>query len=206
MKPIAAIGLLVCTAIGCTTANASRVEVEQPVRENALGGFTRVLVAGFFASRTEGFDLNQETARFLNMDLRSKAALNVVEFEPLKLETISALGENPSAGSNEGAFRNVHFWKTLGEEYSRPLIVAGTVSFEHRTTGPRQQSASLRLRLVFISGQTGEVIRSVAVRERSTYGNRRDTDLSLYLKLMDDTMPSILELFGLKVTRRVLLR
>ena len=122
--------------------------------------------------------------------------------------------------ADDAVFANVPFWRRLGEEYLEPLIVTGTVLFEpaaarleQRTIGRRtiyvwHRGFSLSLRLIIIIGQTGEIINSVALRKLTAHASTaREGELSLYFKLMERTMPSVLEALGPQANRyRVLLK
>lgn len=96
-------------------------------------------------------------------------------------------------------------WRRLGEEYSEPLILTGTVAFtfagsrmEERTVGRRTvrvwlNGYRLSLRVVVISGRTGEIISSDVVRPRTAYAaSGREGPLTIYFRLMEQVMPSIL--------------
>jgi hypothetical protein len=75
---------------GCASANTTNVRIDTPANPNVLG-FDRVLVAGF-VSDGDQIDLNQETARFLRSQLRSKTSLVIIESEPLQLAGIARAG------------------------------------------------------------------------------------------------------------------
>jgi hypothetical protein len=121
---------------------------------------------------------------------------------------------------DDAVFTNVSFWKTLGEEHSEPLILTGTVRFRsagsrmvERQVGRRTMrfwmpGFTLRLHLVLISGSTGEIVNSVALRQRTAYATTgRDSALSIYFRLMEQTMPSVFEALGQQTsTTRILLR
>lgn len=230
--------VLSAVVVGCATADASRVQIASSGRQTPAVGFDRVLVAGFVAGlvsdRREEIDVNQETARFLRMALRSKASLHVVESEPLWLEPASTRGLQRSEGDattasnasvtapqvTDPAFADVAFWKRIGEEYGEPLILTGTVIFkavparhEERTAGPRtirslRQGFSLAGTWVLIDGRTGEVLGSATLRPGTAHAiNGRESALSIYFQLMERAMPSLLTLLGLDTAQeRVLLR
>ena len=203
IEPIARVIMLVTLVAGCV--DSSRIQIFVPPRTDLLG-FSRVLVAGFVTQGGDRIDLNDETARFIRNQLRSKMSLTVIDSEPVGLD-------------NE-VFTNVPFWKRMGEEYSEPLIVTGTVVFkpaaarlEQRNIGRRtiylwHKGFTLNIRLVLINGRTGEIINSVALRELTAHATTdREGALSLYFRLMDQTTPSVLATLGQQTNQsRVLLK
>lgn len=181
-RTVAARVLLVVLAGGCASASTSKVRIDTPANPTVLG-FDRVLVAGFVPDGDQ-IDLNQETARFLRGELRSKTSLVIIESEPLQLTGVARAGGRAAQSfsaalqsssrdwprdsdpqEDDAVFTNVSFWKTLGEEYSEPLILTGIVRFS--PAGPRMverqmgrrtmrfwmRGFNLRLRLVLISGR-----------------------------------------------------
>lgn len=238
-RNLAARVLLVVLAGGCASASTSKVRIDTPARPD-LPGFDRVLVAGFLPDGSDQIHLNQETARFLRTQLRSKASLVIIESEPLQLAGMARAGARAaqpfSAGlqpssrdrprdssgpqEDDAVFTNVSFWKTLGEEYSEPLIVTGTVRFS--PAGPRMverqmgrrtmrfwlRGFNLRLRLVLISGRTGEIVDSVSLRQLTAHATTgRESALSIYFRLMDQTLPSVLGALGYETSQtRMLLK
>lgn len=229
---------LVLVLGGCASAHTANVPIDTPAKAEVLG-FRRVLVAGFLPDGVDRVDVNEETARFLRTQLRSKAALLVIESEPLRLTRMVRPGERAVQPHGTGlqrsargardtlplqeedaVFTNVSFWKTLGEEYSEPLILTGMVTFRpagsrmvERQVGRRTMrfwmpGFTLRLHLVLISGSTGEIVDSVALRQRTAYATTgRDSALSIYFRLMEQAMPSVLEALGQQTNQtRILLR
>jgi hypothetical protein len=200
------------------SAKTGRVEVSVGLPQARFHDFARVLVAGFVTSGVPQVDGNTETARLLGTELRSKRGLTVVRFDPLDLQRLSTLAPQADA-SDDGVFADVPFWKRLGEEYAEPLIVTGTVGFrsaghrmEERSLGRRtirlwHPGFTLMLRLVLIDGRTGRMLDSVPMRQRKAYAtDDRESPLSMYFKLMNETMPSVLDTFARgALTKRVLL-
>jgi hypothetical protein len=230
--------VLFVAAVGCATTDAARVAIDPPARSTAVFGSDRVLVAGFIAGfvadRRGNVDVNTETARFVRMELRSKTSLPVVESEPLRLEALSAqmvaksqyppttapvVGASAMTTENP-LFRDVTFWRRIGEEYGEPLIVTGAMDFkfaglryEERQVGRRtirlwRRGFSLSGSVLLINGRTGELMDSVTLRRSSRYAtNAGESALTLYFQLMDQAMPTILTLLRQKGAReRVLLR
>lgn len=219
MRRASAFGLLLWAVIGCMPAKPTSVVLPQPTRQDVVIGFNRLLVAGFVAARVGRVDPNLETARFLRTQLRLKG-LTVIETEPLRFHSISAATRDsrPDAVGDE-IFGDAPFWRRLGEEYAGPLIVTGVVELtqlppriEERMVGPRtvrvwRPGFTLRLRVVLIDGQTGAIVDAASLRQRSAYAaTGRESGLSIYFKLMEATMPSVMELFGRRnAATRVLL-
>lgn len=233
----ARVGLVILVG-GCASTNTSRVRVDAHPKPD-VQGFGRVLVAGFLPDGVGQIDLNQETARFLRSQLRTKTSLGIIESDPLQLARVKRPGERgaeplkagmqrPSRDQRDSSdlqeddavFTDVPFWRTIGEEYSEPLILTGIVRFS--PAGPRMverqmgrrtmrfwlRGFSLRLRLVLISGRTGEIVDSVPLRQLTAHATTgRESALSIYFRLMDQSMPSILAVLGQETSQpRLLLR
>lgn len=207
----AATAILVALGVaGCGPTTATRVPVVQPTRARAfVDTFDRILVAGFLtddiSDRGRVLDLNDETARLLRTTLRSRASLDVIEMQPLNLRPRDAKGAN----AQQKVLGDVPFWRRLGEEYREPLILTGIVVFEpvgsqleERTAGRRtirvwRPAFRLELRLVFISGRTGEVLDSVSLGPTTARSSHeRSSALALYFELMDRLRPSLLAALG----------
>src|SRR6185503_19632709 len=78
-----------------------------------LATLPRVWVAGF-ATDKPGFDLNTETVRLVRAHLRTWSSAQVIEAEPLPIDS-------------ERRLSDVAYWRALGEEHRHPLIVTGSV-------------------------------------------------------------------------------
>ena len=204
----AAATVAVCVAAAaCSLIAGSRSSLSDPARARAfVSTFDRVLIAGFLAEnvpdRGRELNLNEETARLLRMRLRSGASMNVYDSPPVHLPPAAA-------HVDESVFNDVAFWKRLGEEYRQPLILTGTVAFERagsqsveRQIGPRSVTVwrprfRLGLRLVFISGRTGEVLDSLPLGPVTMQApDDRTSALALYFQLMDRLTPTVLAAFG----------
>ena len=195
---------------GCAETNLTREATIQPARVRAfVDTFDRILVAGFLAGsvsdRGRELDMNDETARLLRMTLRSKASFDVIDAQPLDLRHI----EPKDASAEDAVLHDVPFWRRLGQEYREPLIVTGSVrfvrvgsQFDESTIGPRtvrlpRPQFSLQLRLVFISGRTGEILDSVVLGPTTAHASdNRTSALGLYFQMMDRLTPSLLAAFG----------
>jgi hypothetical protein len=236
LNAVAALALLILLA-ACASTNTAKVRIDTPATID-LSRFGRVLVAGFLPDGTTQVDLNEETAGFVRMQLRSKTLIGVIDSEPLQLaDSSSSPGQRPdqpalkvqasrptvadvsASKANDAVFTDATFWRRLGEEYSEPLILTGTITFKPlragyagSTTGPSvhlsRAGFGLKLRLVLIDGRTGEVIESDPFRQVTARATTdREGALSVYFRLMDQMLPSILEAVGQKASQtRVLLR
>ena len=204
-------GIIVAlSAAGCASTTASHGPVVQPTRARAfVDTFDRILVAGFLADhvsdRGRDLDINHETSRLLRMTLRSKGSFDVIETQPLELRR----PDGHAANADERVLADVPFWRRLGEEYREPLIVTGIIvfkpvgpQFEERTMGRRtvrlwRPGFSLELRLVFISGRTGEMLDSLPFGPLTAHASDgRTSALALYFQLMDRLRPSLLAAMG----------
>jgi hypothetical protein len=158
MRSIGLVLALVGALGGCT--NYFEIPIETPIQPKLdIGGFQRVLVAGFVAGGNDEVDANLETVRLLRSQLRQKGSLRVVEAEPLILNEIAAqqngapappaspsdtastqdtglpqIKEEKDLEPYERIFANVEYWKKIGEEHQNPLIVTGSVLFRPHTT------------------------------------------------------------------------
>lgn len=205
---VAALGTSVGLA-ACGVTGASRPLPQLPPARAFVDTFDRILIAGFVAGhvsdRGHDLDINEETSRVLRMTLRSKGGLNVIQSQPLALRLMSSTGTD----TEDAVFTDVPFWKRLGEEYREPLILTGVVSFksagsqyEERTMGRRtvplwRPGFSLTLRLVSISGRTGERLDSLWLGPVTDYAKHtRTSALALYFRLMDRLTPSVLAALG----------
>lgn len=164
--------------------------------------FTRVLVAGFVSTPVAGVDANEETSRLLRRELRSEVSLDVLDMDPLRLES--------------AMLDDIRFWRRLGEEYREPLIVTGVAEFksagrwfEERQVGRRTlrlwlPQYSLTVRLLLIDGKTGQPIASAVCGPSVAHATAgRERALSLYYRLIDRTMPSMLAAFGRRTALRI---
>jgi hypothetical protein len=216
--------VLILVAVGCATTQAARVEITLPPRTMISGDSDRILVAGFVAGavsdRVVDIDVNDETARFVRTALR-KASLPVIDADPLRLQASrkSAAAETVAIDPDD-VFTDAQFWQRLGEEYGRPLILTGTVTFD--SVGPRYEERTVGVRtirvwhrgfrlggtMMLINGSTAEIVDSLTLRPSRAYATMgRESALSLYFQLMDSAMPSIFRLLGQQTTTaRLLLR
>ena len=191
---------LAVTACGAHQLSRPIVMPASPLAE-VTTAYRRVLVAGFSTATVAGVDPNQEASRLLRSELRNEASVEVVEAEPLTLA--------------REAFSDVRFWRRVGEEYRKPLIVTGVVDFqsigpyyEERQVGRRiirvfLPQFRLSIRLLLIDGATGEQVGSAVcgpiVAHAAGSGERAVT---LFYRLIDRTMPSVLAMFGRRTVVR----
>lgn len=192
--------MIAVTACGARQLSGPIVMPASPLAE-VTTAYRRVLVAGFSTNTVAGVDTNQEASRLFRSELRTEASVQVVEAEPLRVE--------------RQALSDVPFWRRVGEEYRKPLIVTGVVDFqsigpyyEERQVGRRTvriflPQFRLSLRLLLIDGATGKQIGSAVcgpiVAHAAGSGDRA---LTLFYRLIDRTMPSVLAMFG----RRTIVR
>lgn len=254
--------LLVAGALaGCTSY--FEIPIETPIAPKLdITAFQRVLVAGFVAGGDEEVDANLETVRLLRSQLRQKSSLRVVEAEALPLTEVAGQqagltnGHEPAASPADTAatapegqlppireekdfepyeriFSNAEYWKKIGEEHQRPLIVTGMVLFRPHTSSGFVQSEQevydsfgrrrvvpqrtymerkgfiLRPTFIFIDGRTGETLHSETFREEILYNQSTQTPaLSSYFELMDRLLPTFLNSMSAQKIRgtRVLLK
>jgi hypothetical protein len=196
----------------CSLIALSRDPNSEPTRARAfVTTFDRLLIAGFLAEtvsdRGRAIDLNEETARLLRMTLQSRASMTIFDSQPVHLPQTAFTSANPE----KVVFNDVAFWKRLGEEYRQPLILTGTVEFERagaqsveRQIGPRAVTVwrprfRLGMRLVFISGRTGEMLESLSLGPVTLQApDERTSALALYFQLMDRITPAVLAVFGVQ--------
>ena len=208
MTAVAVVGAL--GVGGCGVTGTSHRALPQPPRARAfVDTFDQILIAGFVAGhvpdRGHDLDINEETARVLHMAFRSKGGLDVIESQPLELRRM----ESTEGVKEDTIFTDVAFWKRVGEEYREPLIVTGAVVFksagsqyEERTVGRAtvrmsRPRFSLNLRLIFISGRTGEILDSLSLGPViGRASDARTSALALYFGLMDRLTPSVLASLG----------
>ena len=144
---LAAVAVTACTSF-------YEIPIETPIKAKLdVGGFQRVLVAGFLAGGSDDVDGNLETTRLLRSQLRTKSELRVIDADVLPLMDVAASDRKADAGTPlpnpikddkdidqyEHVFADVDYWKKIGEEYQQPLIVTGTVLFTSRAQTQMQQ-------------------------------------------------------------------
>ncbi|HKE86960.1 MAG TPA: hypothetical protein VKB50_24555 [Vicinamibacterales bacterium] len=156
-----------------------------------LATLSRVWVAGFVSSHGSGtrseFDLNVETVRLVRSQLRAWSSAQVLEAEPLVMDT-------------ERRLSDVAYWRVQGEEHGWPLIVTGSVKLNlappkveqrgRRTMYFPMAGRVLEATVVLIDGRSGEVLSTNKLPSRMRYGiGRFASSLSLFLQMMDQAMP-----------------
>jgi hypothetical protein len=178
-----------------TAACASRTvrvpHAPPPEVQLKLANLSRVWVAGFVTARTPEsrpeFDLNTETVRLVRTQLRRWSSAQVIQVDPLFIETQQRLSD-------------VQYWRGLGEEHGWPLIVTGSLKLllappKIEQRGKRTMYFPLAGRVleatvVLIDGHSGEVVSTNKLPNRMRYGlGRFSSPLSLYLQMMDQAMP-----------------
>ena len=156
-----------------------------------LASLPRIWVAGFATDKKPEFDLNTETVRLLRAELRTWSSAPVLEVEPLAIDSEARLGDVP-------------YWRRLGDEHGRPLIVTGSVKLRvaparvvhrgARTTYAYATGRVLDSTVVVIDGGTGERLSTQALASRMRYGvGRFGAPLVLYVAMMEGAMGDWLE-------------
>ena len=151
-----------------------------------LASLPRIWVAGFATDKKPEFDLNTETVRLLRAELRTWSSAPVLEVEPLAIDSEQRLGDVP-------------YWRRLGDEHGRPLIVTGSLKLRvaparvvHRGARATYAYATGRVldsTVVVIDGRTGERLSTQALASRMRYGvGRFGSPLVLYVRMMEGAM------------------
>jgi len=187
--------LLVFVATIWTAACAPHIvrptNAPRPALQMKLASLPRIWVAGFATDKKPEFDLNTETVRLLRAELRTWASGPVLEVEPLAIDSEARLADVP-------------YWRRLGDEHGRPLIVTGSVKLrvaparvEHRGARATYSYATGRVldsTVVVIDGRTGERLSTQALTSRMRYGvGRFGSPLALYVAMMEGAMGDWLE-------------
>jgi hypothetical protein len=187
--------LLVVLATILVAACAPRVvrpaNAPPPALQMKLAALPRVWVAGFATDRNSEFDLNTETVRLLRSELRTWSSEPVLEVEPLAVDSEARLSDVP-------------YWRRLGDEHGRPLIITGSLKLRvaparvvHRGVRTMYAYATGRVldsTVVIIDGRTGERLSSQALASRMRYGvGRFSSALALYVAMMQGAMGDWLE-------------
>jgi hypothetical protein len=187
--------LLVLLATTSTAACAPHVvrptNAPAPALQMKLAGLPKVWVAGFATEKNPEFDLNTETVRLLRAELRTWSSAPVLEVEPLAIDS-------------EQRFTDVPYWRRLGDEHGRPLIITGSVQMRvaparvvHRGVRTMYAYATGRVldsTVVVIDGTTGERLSTQALASRMRYGvGRFSSGLALYFAMMEGAMGDWLE-------------
>lgn len=151
------VGAAALAATGCTSFY--EVAIDTPLQSKIdVGEFRRVLVAGFVTELSdEDVDLQSETVRLLQNQLRAGAKLQVLEPDhpPLMDALEKTLEEMGGGGTYTEAekeryrlegdriLQDAEFWRRVGEEFQNPLIVTGKVGFESQNRSGFQAEESV---------------------------------------------------------------
>lgn len=177
-------------AIASMSACAARVvrspDAPPPHVQLKLASLSRVWVAGFATERKPEFDLSAETVRLLRTELRTWSSAQVIEVEPMTIDSEQRLSDVP-------------YWRRLGEEHGHPLIISGSMKLHvaparvvHRgvrTTYSYATGRVLDATVVVIDGRTGEMLSTHPLATRTRYGvGRFSSGLALYLAMMKGAM------------------
>lgn len=249
VRVAAAAGNLVLAIVASGCASPSVIPVETPMPATLdVSPFARVMVAGFIGGGSDEIDANIETTRLLKSQLRNGSRLKVVDAsDALPLLDMAAQSRSDTAKwgvvpagvramvssktpkipkseeelkTYERIFRDVAFWKRIGEEYQHPIIITGTVFFtaearyglvarerevfdaagrrrlESRPALVQGTVHTLKPRFVFIDGRTGSIMHSESFQEQTVSSeSQRVPALSAYFQLMDRVVPEFLGTF-----------
>ena len=178
--------VLSIAAAACTAPHIARPQAAPTADvQLKLATLPRVWVAGFATDWKPEFDLNTETVRLVRAHLRTWSSAQVIEAEPLPVDS--------------GRLSDVAYWRTLGEEHRYPLIVTGSVKLHIaparvvqrgvRSTYAYADGRVLDATVVLIDGRTGEVLSTDKLPSRMRYGvGRFSSALSLFLQMMNAGM------------------
>lgn len=187
MQRILLVSALSLSVGACATRVVHAPHSLPPQVQVDLSKLPRVWVAGFVTGRKPEFDVNLETVRLLRTQLRTWSSAQVVEAEPLILDTERRLSE-------------VAYWRRLGEEHGWPLIVTGSLRLllappQIEQRGPRtvyfpRAGRVLEATVMLIDGRSGEVVSTHKLPNRMRYGSGRfSSGRTLFLQMMDQAMP-----------------
>jgi len=185
------ISIVTISTAACAPHVARPINAPPAALQLKLAGLPRVWVAGFATEKNREFDLNAETVRLLRAELRTWSSASVLEVEPLAIDSELRLAD-------------VGYWRRLGDEHGRPLIITGSVKLRvaparvvHqgvRTTYAYASGRVLDSTVVVIDGRTGERLSTQALARRMRYGvGRFSSALSLYVAMMQGAMGDWLE-------------
>lgn len=136
-----------------------RVPVELPLPARLdLSNDKTLLVASFLTRQTDLLDVGNELARFLRIEFRKKAALQVLEVTPPPAVPEQTLDDLAANGE---------FWQMLGREHGADLIVSGSIRFDRRDASGFQEVEE-------VSPITGQKIRTTRFVEQEQFSYELD--------------------------------
>lgn len=157
MRPYLIASVLASTLTLLPACAATRdVPALEPVTSSvALSEFRCIWVAGFVTEAHNEVDVNDAAVQGLRQALRASTSMHVVEARPLEIR-------------HETDIRKDERFGVIAQTHGTPLVVTGSIRFEHPTT-PRAASrlrrarrsstrVSLHVSLVFIDGGTGTIV------------------------------------------------
>ena len=102
LTSIAAGAIVAAATIACEPSYFE-IPIETPIRPKLdISAFKRVLIAGFVSGGNEEVDANQETARLLRSQLRTKSSLKVIDADILPLTEIAQTQSKAAAEPRDG--------------------------------------------------------------------------------------------------------
>lgn len=186
VRVIVLVGVAVCGVVVACAPRVVRTSRSMPADvQLGLLKLPRIWVAGFVASGRPEFDLSFETVRLLRRQLRNWSA-SVVEAEPLVVDSATRLSD-------------VAYWRRLGEEHGRPLIVTGTVRWlsapaKIEERGKRRiylvNGRVFEATVVLIDGHSGKAVSTEPLPSRMRYDTGpKAFALTLFYEMMEQALP-----------------
>lgn len=177
---------------------AVRVTVHLPVPPRLdTTGYRTLLVASFLAGESSLLEINRELVHFLRSKLGKDPDLQLLNVTPAPAVPEQTLADLAA---------NREFWKHLGQEYGADLIVSGAVSYErrdhsgfqevdrvHPTTGQKvrqtefveQEKFSYTVDLLFLDGNTGEVVYRDRLQRSAIYRGTQNDPITAFYDLSE---------------------
>lgn len=179
--------------------------VQLPVPQKIdLEGIDKVLVTDFSVDREDPYmDLGLELNHLIRKELRKGSGLEVLDIDPVPIpeQTMADL------------MRNKAFWQGLARRHDADLIISGAIEFDVQdrsgfvqetgispTTGQRirttrfqeREGYRLGLNLLFIRGESGDVLYENLFTEELTIDGKTSDHLSVLFNMFDRIQPEVL--------------
>ncbi len=185
-----------------------------------VSAYANLLVASFLAEESDMLDTNREIVRFLRSEFRRRTSLDVLDVTPAPSVPEQSL---------EDLIANKEFWKYLGKQHDADLIVSGLVEFDSRdasgfrdvdvvssTTGQKvrqtrfveQEEFSYRVDVVFIDGNTGELVYRDKMSRKMIFQGLSNDPLTAFFGLSEALASDVLSVVSYKIRseQRVIFR
>ncbi len=171
--------LIILISPGYTKA-AKRLTIDVPVEsEIELKPDARILIYDFSVSKEVDFALTESLKKYLTREIRKST----------DYEILNPTFKNTTEGKLKKKKRDKNFWKQLGAKKSCDLIITGEVKYksENRsgyetvtkrtvygtyyedTVYVERTAAVLKIKLDFISGESGEKLSDKTIKNDATY-------------------------------------